>query len=122
MGLPGVRENKRGYGGKGDIDSGPLIWGIGGAASIVGQRTMALHGKWDTYLGLRNSIESFGAAYTYQGKKKYVFGLLPMADAFIAWSNVSAKETDIRSLGLWRWKFQLGSLLIALLLIYWVRK
>ncbi|MDB4107834.1 hypothetical protein N8368_04800 [Bacteroidia bacterium] len=88
----GVRVNKKGNSGGGDIDSGHVIWEIGGTASIVGQRTMAVHQKWNTCLGLRSSIEAFGAAYTWNGKKKYVLDKLPMAAAFIARSNVSAGE------------------------------
>lgn len=121
LGLPGIREHRMGKGGNGDIDSGPVILGIGGAASIVGQKTMATFGEWDTYHGLRNSIESFGAAYTWNGKRKYVFGQVPMADAFIAWSNVSAAESEIKS-GYWQWKFQLISVALALLLILLIRK
>lgn len=121
LGLPGIREHRKGKGGNGDIDSGPVIWGIGGAASIVGQKTMATFGEWNTYVGLRNSIEAFGAAYTWNGKKKYVFGQMPMADAFIVWSNVSAKEQDIKS-GNWRWKFQLISLGLSFVLLLLLRK
>ncbi len=118
LGLPGIREHAKGLAGDGDIDSGPVIWGIGGAASIVGQRTMATYSEWNVYQGLRNSIEAFGAAYTRNGKKKYVFGQMPMADAFIAWSNIAAKESAIKTTSNWRWKFQLGSALVLLALFY----
>ena len=121
LGLPGIRENMMGEGGGGDIDSGPVIWDIGGAASIVGQKTMATFGEWDTYHGLRNSIEAFGCAYTWSGKKKYVFGAMPMADAFIAWSNASAHEYEVQS-GNWRWKFQLISLGLSFILILLIRR
>ncbi|PCJ66472.1 MAG: hypothetical protein COA58_06760 [Bacteroidetes bacterium] len=121
LGLPGIRENRKGLGGNGDVDSGPVIWGIGGAASVVGQKTMAQYGEWDIYEGLRNSVETFGAAYTVNGKKKYVFGSLPMADAFIAWSNVSATEAEIQSSN-WRWKFQLISLGVGFILFWLIRK
>ena len=115
LGLPGIREHAKGLAGDGDIDSGPVIWEIGGAASIVGQRTMATYSEWNVYLGLRNSIEAFGAAYIWNGKKKYVFGQMPMADAFIAWSNVAAKESTIKTTSNWRWKFQLGSAFVLLI-------
>jgi hypothetical protein len=121
LGLPGIRENQMGEGGGGDIDSGPVIWGIGGAASIVGQKTMATYGEWDAYHGLRNSIEAFGCAYTWNGKKKYVFGAMPMADAFIAWSNASAYESEVKSSN-WRWKFQLISLGLSFILILLIRR
>jgi len=79
---------------------------------------MATYSEWNVYQGLRNSIEAFGAAYTWNGKKKYVFGQLPMADAFIAWSNVAAQESAIKTTSNWRWKFQLGSALVLLVFFY----
>lgn len=122
LGLPGIREHHKGITKGGDIDSGPVIWEIGGAASIVGQRTAALYGDWNTFQGLRNNIELFGAAYTWQGKKKYLFGQMPMADAFIAWSNVAASEDKIGEHTNWRWRFQLGSLLIVFLCLFIIKK
>ena len=117
LGLPGIREHAKGIDKSGDIDSGPVIWDIGGAASIVGQRTMAIYEEWNTAEGLRNSIESFGVAYTANGQKKYVFGQVPMADAFIAWSNASTTERDMQPTTNWRWKFQLGSIVLAIILL-----
>ncbi|MEN8695918.1 MAG: hypothetical protein ABF321_07300 [Bacteroidia bacterium] len=58
---------------------------------------MATYEEWNAYAGLRNSIEIFGAAYTWDGKKKYLFGQLQMADAFIAWSNSSVIESEMDS-------------------------
>lgn len=92
LGLPAIREYPKETVGEGDVDSGPVIWDIGGAASIVGQRAALVNGNKELYVGLRNSIEAFGFAYTWFGDKKYVGGQLPMADAFIAWSNAAEKE------------------------------
>jgi hypothetical protein len=92
LGLPAIREYPQGIEGEGDIDSGPVIWGIGGAASVVGQRAALVNGNAELYVGLRNSIEAFGFAYSWFGEKKYVGGQLPMADAFIAWSNAAEKQ------------------------------
>lgn len=122
LGLPGIREYPKGVVGQGDVDSGPVIWDIGGAASIVGQRTMAINREWNTYEGLRNSIEAFGAAYTWQGQKKYVFGQMPMADAFIAWGKAGHKPSEFHTSLNWRWKFQLGSLLISFLCFFCMKK
>ena len=121
--LPGIREYPKGKEGKGDIDSGPVILDIGGAASIVGQRTMALHGDWTMYEGLRNCIESFGVGLTNSGKKKYIFGKLPMADAFIAWSNsVESNPNQMNVDSNWRWKFQALSLFICLIWGFFVKR
>jgi hypothetical protein len=121
LGLPGIREYPAGVDGRGDIDSGPVIWGIGGAASVVGQRAAAANGQEDLYLGLRNSLEAFGAAHTFFGKKKYLFGQLPMADAFIAWSNAVEK---VPAQGNYPkpWIIHLVSLLILFLLGWLVFK
>ena len=125
FGLPGVREHPKGVSDVGDIDSGPVIWDIGGAASIVGIRTMGLADETEIYKGLRNSVQGFGAAYTSNEQKKFVFGQLPMADAFIAWAN--AKNCQInQDASYWQWKFQLLSAGILTVLIglyvYFFRK
>jgi hypothetical protein len=117
FGLPGIREypyNSTNNGG--DVDSGPVLLGVGGAASIVGQRTMWKHEDWQLYEGLRNSIEGFGVGYTTASNKKYIFGQLPMADAFIVWSNSVESTEDYYALKFnWRIKFQLLSLVLILI-------
>jgi len=90
FGLPGIREYPKGTSGAGDVDSGPVILDIGAAASIVGIQTMHLYNERCTSLALRNGIESFGLPLTFFGKKQYLFGLMPMADAFIIWSHSKA--------------------------------
>ncbi len=117
FGLPGIREypfNTINKGG--DVDSGPVLLGIGGAASIVGQRAMWKHKEWELYEGLRNAIEGFGVGYTTTINKKYIFGQLPMADAFIVWSN-SLENTEAYYIlnSNWRIKFQLLSLGLVLI-------
>ncbi|TXF89947.1 hypothetical protein FUA23_08290 [Neolewinella aurantiaca] len=118
LGLPGIREYPKGMEGTGDIDSGPVIWGIGGAASVVGQRAAYVNGDYELYKGLRNSIEAFGFGFTWFGKKRYVFGQLPIADAFIAWSN-SVEKTPADAPSSVPWPIHLVSL-VLLLLILWV--
>lgn len=119
LGLPGVLEYPKGQNGAGDIDSGPVIWGVGGAASIVGQRTMAQYNNWMIYEGLRNSIETFGVGYISNYKKQYLFGELPMADAFIAWSNVMEYQPNLYQNHMqWRRYFHLLSAFIGVLLLY----
>ena len=115
--LPGIREYPKGTVGFGDIDSGPVILGIGGAASIVGQRTMGLYGDWTQYIGLKNCIEAFGLGYTWNSKKRYILGILPMADAFIAWSNSIEKPEDSdKAKSNWRINFHILSLVLFLII------
>lgn len=120
FGLPGLREFADEEWAEGDIDSGPVIFGIGGAASIVGLRTMIIFGEQKTAIGLRNSIEAFGMAITRNGEKKYLFGQIPMADAFFVWANSKeiTKEKMLETNESWRGRFQLYSLLTLFLLIF----
>ncbi|MCP4438078.1 MAG: hypothetical protein GY810_03970 [Aureispira sp.] len=122
FGLPGIREYPKGTKGKMDIDSGPILLQIGGSASVVGLRTMATYGATKEAVGLRNSIEAFGVGYNSNQKKQYLFGLEPMADAFIVWAGSLDIENEEKQLGNWRWSFQLLSILIILFcsaLIWW---
>lgn len=122
FGLPGIREYPKGTEGGADVDSGPVLLGIGGSASLVGQRTMALYDEIETAAGLRNCIESFGVAYTTDDQKKYVLGLEPIADAFIAWSNVVPIQNAEKQVGNWRWTFQLLSLMVLLPMLGFYKK
>lgn len=117
LGLPAVREYPTGVEGEGDVDSGPVIWDIGGAASVVSQRAALVNGNEELYVGLRNSIEAFGFAYTWFGEKKYLGGRLPMADAFIAWSN-SAEKIPINAAYPTPWLIHLMSIIISSLLMW----
>lgn len=116
VGLPGIRHFKKGNKGETDVDSGPVIFGIGGPASIVGLRAMALMKENEIAVGLRNSIESFGFTTESNNQKKYLLGKLPMADAFICWANTTEinTATKLSTDKSWRVKFQLYSLLFLL--------
>jgi len=123
LGLPGIREYPKGQKGRGDIDSGPVILGVGGAASIVGQQVFGKKGDFDVYEGLRNSIELFGMGSRSQNEKKYIFGELPIADAFICWSNsIENKGKIFKSNKKWRWQYQLISVFGIMLLSYLLLK
>lgn len=119
MKMPGIREYPKGIKGFGDVDSGPVILGIGGAASIVGQRTMAKYKDWATFMGLRNCIEAFGLGMTFGNKKRYLFGQLPMADAFIVWSNaIENTKMNMDNAISWRIPVHLLSLLLMVFFAY----
>jgi len=118
LGLYGIREYPKGTKGYGDIDSGPVIWGIGGAASIVGQRTLWRFENYSESAIIRNSIEAFGMSNTTISDKRYLFGQLVMADAFIAWSNAAqTKPMEIKTKN-WRLKFQFISFMLILFCCY----
>ncbi len=87
FGLTGIREYAKGESGNGDIDSGPVILGFGGAATIVGMKTLSLYGEDESSLKVRNAVEAFGIPIQSEDHKQYLLGKLPIADAFIAWSH-----------------------------------
>lgn len=122
LGLPGIREYPHGVNGWGDIDAGPVIWEIGGAASVVGMGTMGQYFATKPYQGLRNSIEGFAMAASWFGKKRYLLGQLPIADAFIAWSH-SRVPLEIQKVKptFWGKPLLFIALLIALFVFWGVR-
>ncbi|WP_426492965.1 hypothetical protein [Hymenobacter sp. 102] len=122
LGLPGLREAAAGTPDAEDIDSGPVIWGVGGAASVVGRRTMQRFGDSTTAVGLRNSIEAFGMPWHDAAGKRYLFGQLPIADAFIAWGNAVEATRPLKAIPGWRTTFQLLSVMVvAGLVVLWRR-
>lgn len=125
LGLPGILEYPAGTEGDGDSDSGPVIWGVGGSASIVGLRALGAAKESETAIGLRNSIEAFGMAMQGKEEKQYLFGALPMADAFIGWANSTelTKADELNTGAPWRREFQIYSaiaVLVCLLLLWFV--
>lgn len=117
IGLYGIREHKIGINGKGDIDSGPVIWDIGGSASVVGAKTFALYNEPSIAETLRNSLEAFGMAIQNQNDKKYLFGQWLVADCFIAWVNASEPQNEQHSDKSSRFKFGLLGIACILLLL-----
>lgn len=122
LGLPGVQESAIGAPPTEDIDSGPVIWGVGGAASLVGRRTMQRFQDSTTAVGLRNSIEAFGLPWHGTAGKSYLGGQLPIADAFIAWSNSLEPHQPLRAASGWRTTFQLLSSVVVAGLLWLMRR
>jgi hypothetical protein len=120
IGLPAVSEYRMGIDGGGDIDSGPVIWDVGGSASIVGVRAAAENGDFGLSKKLRNSIEAFAFSTHFGDEKKYLFGQLPVIDAFMAWSNAAMTPTTEPKTGGCSWQFYLLSLLFSVPFCWWV--
>ena len=87
FGLPAVSERGKGEKGGTPIDSGPVIWRVGAAASIVGVKAFALYGENETTRKIRNSVNAFAFARARENERQYMFGKWIMADAFMAWIN-----------------------------------
>lgn len=121
LGLPMVREYPKGSFGLGDIDSGPVILGTGFAGTIVSIGTFKTFGEDKRAYRQYRTVTAFGLARKDERAKSYLLGMLPMADAFIAWSRTAPLllETELSgdSSSFWRLGFQLRSLLIIVFLI-----
>ncbi len=87
LGLPGVREFPDGVAGSADVDSGPLLLGVSMSASVVAAGAARLHGDRELAAALYGTMESLGLPLTLSGQKRYALGIVPVGDAFIAWST-----------------------------------
>lgn len=128
LGLVAIREFPKGNIGEGDIDSGPVIWDVGGVASIVGIKAMAIHKDFAIAKSLRNNIEGLGFPISVNQQKKYFFGTFPMADAFIAWANVTlidnqqTQQEANNKLTFLLIASSISALIILVLYLFWNRK
>jgi hypothetical protein len=120
---PGVREYPHGRAGTGDVDSGPIILGFSGPALVVGAAAARAHGDDALADVLLSVTEVAGLPVQLRGARRYFGGMLPVGDAFIAWTRTtpgsSAGPTDEWSplvSPYWRIPAHLVSLALASLL------
>ncbi len=90
LGIQMFREWPKGYEGHGaDVDSGPIIWGAGVTATGVGLAAARSQGDLITEASIRDLAEILGFPRnrSIAGKSavQYLFGLLPVGDAFLTW-------------------------------------
>jgi hypothetical protein len=91
-GLPVVREHPHGVHGRGDVDSGPVILGVGSSATIVAAGACRANG--DLFRAREFGCTTDALGFPKGGDRRhYIFGALPIADLFIAWG----RSTPIRS-------------------------
>ncbi|MEO8589930.1 MAG: hypothetical protein ABI432_11205 [Flavobacteriales bacterium] len=86
MGLPVLREYPHGTRGPGDVDSGPVIFGVGGAATLVNiAATRANEQPIQAHVAdAVTEALCFGAGGDH---RRYLIGAMPIADLFIAWGR-----------------------------------
>lgn len=86
MGMPVLREHPHGIRTGGDIDSGPLIFGVGGAATLV--NAAAARANDEAIQAHVADGVTEGLAFASEGnERRYFFGAMPIADLFIAWGR-----------------------------------
>jgi len=94
FGLPSIREYPSGQDGYGDVDSGPVILGVGFSATIVSIGTLSIYDHNTLANNQYKTIHAFGLAIKSHNQKRYLLGKLPMADAFITWGRASGMNTN----------------------------
>ncbi|MBB6173749.1 hypothetical protein HNR23_003809 [Nocardiopsis mwathae] len=91
--LPGVREYPRDDDSPGDIDSGPLIYGLSASASTVALGNAILFYDKPTADALTGFAEATGMAVESGGRRFYLGGAVPVGDAFMVWSLTALGES-----------------------------
>ncbi|MEU1751322.1 hypothetical protein ABZ436_01475 [Micromonospora matsumotoense] len=86
---PAVREYPRGLDGPGDVDSGPLPLGVSFSATVVTLGAAQVQGDDVLADALANYGELVGFPLDTPHTRRYAFGLLPIGDAFLAWSKTA---------------------------------
>ena len=87
--LPSVTEYPDGQAGSADVDSGPLLFGVSGPATVVGIAAARENGDAGEALALRSAAEAIGLGFETGGRRRYGFGILPIGEAFLAWASVA---------------------------------
>lgn len=82
----GVREYPKGASGAGDVDSGPLVFGRSLSATVVALGAARVHHD-PLAVRLSREGELLGLPVSGLKTKRYVFGAVPIGDAFLAWST-----------------------------------
>jgi hypothetical protein len=87
LGFRAFAEWPEGVDGAADVDSGPIVWRVGMAATGAGLAAARANGDAARAADIRSLAQTFGFPWTSDGgaSKSYLFGELPVADAFLAY-------------------------------------
>lgn len=86
---PTTREYPEGMDGPADVDSGPLPLGVSLSATVVTLGAAQVQGDASLAEGIANYGELLGVPVSTPWTKRYAFGLIPIGDAFVAWSKTA---------------------------------
>jgi hypothetical protein len=86
---PAVREYPAGVDGPSDVDSGPLVLGVSLSATVVTIGAARVEGDTALADALASYGELAGVPVETPWTKEYALGVLPIGDAFLAWSKVA---------------------------------
>jgi hypothetical protein len=126
LGLPGIREYPHGIEGDGDVDSGPVGFGIGASATIVGLGTARMFDDSALAGPLDATIETVGLPVDYGNSKRYLFGLVPVGDAFLVWSRLARPYSLVEStpphepMLHWWWRLPFHGVSALVIVVMWL--
>jgi hypothetical protein len=90
---PAVREYPPGVPGQGDIDSGPLVLGTSFSATVMTLGAAQVERDAPLANALASYAEFMGAPIDTPRSKRYLFGAIPIGDAFLVWSKTARPWT-----------------------------
>ena len=86
--ITGIREWRPGKEGEMNCDTGPIIGGIGAAASGLGIAAAKVHGDIEALEELLRGAELFGfPIWNIRGEKNYFFGKAVLLDVLVLWGK-----------------------------------
>ena len=89
LGIPAVREFPQGDNRPGDVDSGPLITRVSLSATVVMLGAARVNGDDGLATAIYQEGEAGGWPFSWQGKRKYGLGILPIGEAFLLWAQTA---------------------------------
>jgi hypothetical protein len=125
LGVPGVREYPEAVDGRGDVDSGPLVYGFSASATVVTIGAAQVNGDFEVVNALLPASEAVGLPIHFGESKRYAFGLMPVGDAFLAWAKTSQPWVAPRESGAWArivspgWRLPFHAASLALITLTW---
>ncbi|GAA3914833.1 hypothetical protein [Actinoplanes auranticolor] len=122
---PAVREYPRGTDGPADVDSGPLPLGVSLSATAVTLGAAAVQGDGQLAGALANYGELIGVPVSTPWSKRYAAGVLPIGDAFLAWSKtarpwVAAQPAPLPGVVDRFWRLPFVAVLALAVLLGWI--
>ena len=122
---PAVREYPVGQDGPADVDSGPLPLGVSLSATAVTLGAAAVQGDRRLAGALANYGELIGVPVTTPWSKRYAGGVLPIGDAFLAWSKtarpwVAAQPAAVPPSVSRTWRLPMLAVLALAVLLSWL--
>ncbi len=110
---PAVREYPRGTTGAGDVDSGPLVLGVSASATVVTLAAARANGDLALARALAGTGELIGVPVRTPHTKRYAFGAVPIADAFLVWAATTPERGTVESDLAWWWPLPWLTVLLA---------